>query len=95
MPLLTDARATVETAGHAIEALAAHVAELAANPLVDAIAEAGLGMVLTPGQVSAVVSFVSALEAERKAAVSVTPTTAAAASASVAATITSDPRTRG
>ena len=62
--LLTDA----EKAAHA---LAAHVATLLANPLVDAVIEAGLGTVLTSGEVSAVVAFVKAIEAERQPAADV------------------------
>lgn len=56
--LLTDAE-------KAAKALVAHVGTLLANPLVDAVIEAGLGTVLTPGEVAAVVAFVKAIEAER------------------------------
>lgn len=57
--LLTDAKT-------AIEDLAAHVAELAANPLIDALAEAGLGLVLSPAEVQAAVALIGTFEASRK-----------------------------
>lgn len=59
-PLLADA-------DKAARALTSHIAVLLGNPLVDAIVEAGLGLVLTPGEVTAVVAFVQAVEADRAA----------------------------
>lgn len=58
--LLADADA-------AAAALVKHVKTLAANPLIDTLIESGAGLLLTPGEVTAVVSFIHEIEAERKA----------------------------
>lgn len=59
------ASALLADAEKAASALVKHISNLIGNPLVDAIVEAGLGMVLTPGETAAVVAFVRAIEAER------------------------------
>jgi hypothetical protein len=59
--------AILADAGKAAQALVRHVATLASNPLVDTIVESGLGLVLTPGEITAVVTFIREIEAERKA----------------------------
>lgn len=58
MSKLTDAK-------NVIEDVAIRVRELAANPLIDAIAEAGLGMVLTPAEISVITGMISAFERDR------------------------------
>lgn len=58
MSALTEARTIAETLG-------VHLARLAANPLVDAIAEAGLGMVLTPGEITFLVGMIREFEQAR------------------------------
>lgn len=67
------ASALLADAEKAAAALVKHVATLAGNPLVDAVIEAGLGMVLTPGEVAAVVAFVRAVEADRTPAAPPSP----------------------
>lgn len=51
----------------AAAALVKHVGVLATNPLVDTLVESGLGLVLTPGEITAVISFIKAIESERTA----------------------------
>lgn len=61
------ASALLADAEKAAAALVKHVGILARNPLIDTLVESGLGLVLTPGEVAAVVSFIKAIEAERTA----------------------------
>ena len=44
---------------------AAGLSELAANPLITAIAEHRVGMALTPAEITAITGFIAALEAPR------------------------------
>jgi hypothetical protein len=64
-PEVPMASALLTDAEKAASALVRHIGNLIGNPLVDAIVDAGLGMVLTPGETAAVVSFVQAIEADR------------------------------
>lgn len=59
--------ALLADAEKAAAALVKHVGILASNPLIDTLVESGLGLVLTPGEIVAVVSFIKAIEAERGA----------------------------
>lgn len=59
--------ALLADAGKAAAALVKHVGVLASNPLIDELVESGLGLVLTPGEITAVVSFIRSIEAERTA----------------------------
>ena len=47
---------------------AAGLSELAANPLITAIAEHRVGMALTPAEITAITGFIAALEAPRTSA---------------------------
>ena len=57
--------ALLQDAEKAATALVGHVKTLAGNPLVDAIVEAGAGLLLTPAEVAAIKIMIQALEADR------------------------------
>lgn len=58
MSKLTEAKTVIED-------VAVHIRELAANPLIDAIAEAGLGLVLTPGEITFLTGMIREFEQAR------------------------------
>lgn len=72
MPLLADAKT-------AIEDIAGHLGALAANPLIDTLAEEGLGLILTPDEVQVVKTLVKTLEDRHQAQGSSTTAPIAAA----------------
>lgn len=65
--VLSTIHKDLSNAGSALQHAWPIISAVVNNPLLDAIAEAELGLVLSPGEVQAVVAFVKAIEAERGA----------------------------